>query len=490
MSPGAASAAVARPKGRTWGQRAVIAGLAVFTACCLLGALTVGYGAWKIDQIHRDKIALNEVADGAPTNYLVVGSDSRDAVNADDPNADAFGASPGARSDTIMVMRIDPHNEKISLLSLPRDLWLPIAGHGMNERINSAYGFGKQTLVNTVKAEFKIPINHYIEVNFKGFEGLVDTIGGVPMYFDTPMHDPHSGLEINSSGCTVLGGSQALAFARSRDLYYENARGQTTVDGTGDLGRIARQQHFMRRALAKALTQAGNPITLNRLVDVGVDNVSIDSSLTVGDLLALARRFADFDPAKLQTVSLPVTPLTTAGGAQVLKMDDVLAKPVLDRFRDPLAPVTEDDVHVTVLNGTNEPDLGVDASGALAASGLHITRWGNGSEIGLGLIARTQIRYGDGGQEMADLVARHLTSGAVLVADPSMAAGAVVLVAGEDFTTVDPAARPPGTAAGPAASPAPGGPATTTAPAGDPETITEPVGRVPGDPPPGVTCKG
>ena len=64
--------------------------------------------------------------------------------------------------------------------------------------------------------------------------------------------------------------------------------------------------------------------------------MSIDSALTVSDLLALARRFADFDPAALQTVSLPVTPFTTAGGAQVLKVDDVLAKPVLDRFRDPV----------------------------------------------------------------------------------------------------------------------------------------------------------
>ncbi len=489
--------ASARPGGRSSAQKLLLGTLGLLTVACTVAALAVGYGAWRYGQIHRDKIALNTAADGAPANYLVVGSDSRTDLAAADPNGAAFGASPGERSDTIMVMRIDPHNERVSLLSLPRDLWGPIAGQNMNERINAAFGFGKQTLVDTIEERFKIPINHFIEVNFKGFEGLVNTIGGVPMYFDTPMHDPHSGLEINTTGCTVLDGSQALAFARSRDLSYTLPNGRTVTDGTGDLGRIARQQHFMRRALTKALTKISNPVTLNQLVQVGIDNVSIDTGLSVSDLLALAHRFADFDPSKLDTVSLPVMPYTTAGGAQVLKMDDVLATPVLDRFRDPLPPTTEGDVHVTVLNGTNDASLGANISGALQASGFHIARWGNGSEIGLGLIDRTQIRYGGDSQEGADLLARHLTSGATLVPDPTLAPDAVVLVAGTDFTTVDPVARPPGTAAGTPTTSASGtssssgtGTPSSTVPAGHGDTITEPVGRVPGDPPPGVTCKG
>ena len=104
-------------------------------------------------------------------------------------------------------------------------------------------------------------------------------------------------------------------------------------------------------------------------------------------------------------------------------------------------------MQATVLNGTNAPTLGVDVAGALDATGVHVIRWGNGSEIGLGLIDRTQIRYGEGAQEHADLLARHLTAGADLVSDPDVPRGQVVLVAGEDFTTVDPAARAPGTAA-------------------------------------------
>lgn len=462
--------------------------LAVLTGACLIGAIGIAYGTWKLDQIKRDKIALSDVADGAPANYLVVGSDSREAINSNDPNGGAFGASPGQRSDTIMVMRIDPHNEKVSMLSLPRDLWVPIAGHNMNERINAAYGFGKQTLVDTVEREFKIPINHYIEVNFAGFEGLVDTIGGVPMYFDEPMHDPHSGLEINSKGCTVLNGSQALAFARSRDLHV-GEEGDITIDGTGDLGRIARQQHFIKRALAKALTKVTNPVTLNQLVDVGVENVRLDTGLSVSDLLALTRRFSRFDPNDLQTIALPVTPFTTDGGAQVLKLDENLAKPVLDKFREPLPPVTEGQVSVTVLNGTNDDNQGVNVAGALEGAGFKVARWGQGSEIGLGLIDRTQVRYGDGGAESADLLARHLTAGASLVADPDLADGQVELVTGKDFTTVEPAARPAGSAAGPATSTGTSSTtsATTTAP-GQEETITKAVGRVPGDPPPGVTC--
>ena len=213
--------------------------MGLVTGCCLIGALTVGYGAWKLDRIHRDRIALNEVADGAPSNYLVVGSDSRGSLADGDPNGAAFGASPGARSDTIMVMRVDPHNAKVSLLSLPRDLWLPIAGHSMNERINAAYGFGKQTLVDTVKPSSRSPSTTTSRSTSRGSRGWSTPSAASRCTSTPPCTTRTRDLEINATGCTVLDGSQALAFARARDLNYETPSGRITTDGTGDLGRIA-----------------------------------------------------------------------------------------------------------------------------------------------------------------------------------------------------------------------------------------------------------
>ena len=96
-----------------------------------------------------------------------------------------------------MIMRVDPTTDTVDMVSLPRDLWVPIAGTGESQRINTAYSSddGRQRLIDTIQQDFGIPINHYIEVDFKGFQGVVDAIGGVPMYFDEPMRDDNSGLE-------------------------------------------------------------------------------------------------------------------------------------------------------------------------------------------------------------------------------------------------------------------------------------------------------
>ena len=97
-----------------------------------------------------------------------------------------------------MIMRVDPTNDSVNLLSLPRDLWVPIADTGESQRINTAYSAddGPQRLIDTIQQDFGIPINHYLEVDFAGFKGVVDAIGGVPMYFDSPMRDDNSGLNI------------------------------------------------------------------------------------------------------------------------------------------------------------------------------------------------------------------------------------------------------------------------------------------------------
>ena len=181
------------------------------------------------------------------------------------------------------------------MLSLPRDLWVPIAGKGEHQRINVAYSMGKQTLVDTIQQTFGIRINHYLEIDFHGFQSLVDAIGGVPMWFDRAYRDLNSGPRVDRAGCVKLDGYSALAFAEvTTPQYMEN--GGWHFDGTGDLGRISRQQAFIRRIINRAVsTGLDNPLKLKDLVEVGTRNISIDKGLSISDLLALGQRFRKFD---------------------------------------------------------------------------------------------------------------------------------------------------------------------------------------------------
>jgi LCP family protein required for cell wall assembly len=155
--------------------------------------------------------------DGPAENFLLVGSDSREGVDTGDPENASVGDEAevsGQRSDTIMILRRD-EDGGASLLSLPRDLWVPIAGTDHSAKINSAYNEGPQRLARTVTESLGIPVHHYVEVDFIGFTKMVDEIGGVEICVDYAAQDENTGLRLNP-GCQVLNGEQALAYARSR----------------------------------------------------------------------------------------------------------------------------------------------------------------------------------------------------------------------------------------------------------------------------------
>ena len=176
------------------------------------------------------------------------------------------------RSDTMMVLRVDPKTDEAILLSLPRDCGCrsPAAA---NQRINTAIQIGGPAkLIDTIEADFGIPINHYVQVDFAGFQELVDALGGVQVYFATPVRDRSSGLDIPEPGCITLDATQALGYVRSRHYqYYEDGRWRS--DATSDLGRISRQQDFIMRALRRAVEKGvRNPVTLDSLVDAALED--------------------------------------------------------------------------------------------------------------------------------------------------------------------------------------------------------------------------
>ncbi len=303
---------------------------AIVLALLLFGLPTLGlvYGWWRYRGLERVPVAdVLTPASGGSRTILVVGSDSREGLAPDRPDAGALLASPvsGQRADTILLIRIDDRG--VAFLSLPRDLWLPISGRGGSQRINTAYVNGPAQLIATVQESLGVPVNSYMEIDFSGFDDLVDAAGGVTIDFPYPASDANSGLMVDTAGPVRLDGVQALAYVRSRH-YTEIVDGRPRVDGTGDLGRTARQQVLVAN-LVDELAATRNPLAIDRAIRGLTSAVRVDDRMGLFDLIGVARGLAGNDPEQL---ALPVRPHTTSGGAAVLLLADG-AQVVLDRFR-------------------------------------------------------------------------------------------------------------------------------------------------------------
>jgi LCP family protein required for cell wall assembly len=391
---------MAGPVHRTWPQRLVL----TFTGLVTIGALVAAGIVWfandKLGQVQRVEIVRATTSTAVPAvelspgddtattfavpsvdlearNYLLVGSDSRECIDPNSPYAGAFLGSEdlGERSDTIMLLRIDPDTSQAAILSFPRDLWVRIGDSNRKSRINSAFSRDDPNiLVRTIERNFEVPVHHYIEVNFCGFKELVDAIGGVKVPFEFPTRDEHTGLDIPAPGCYRMDGDQALAYVRSR--HYEIDRGDGfEQDGTSDRGRIARQQDFIRRTLQRAIDRgATRPDIANRLLNAGLAHVKLDDQLKIGDLLALATKLRSFDPDTILSYRLDGRG-TTIGGASVIEpeLDNRDTQAILSVFRgearladapdpDAIADVPDDPVATTSTLPAGTLPAGVDAT--------------------------------------------------------------------------------------------------------------------------------
>jgi LCP family protein required for cell wall assembly len=462
------------PVTRTMRQRLLLGsglGLVVVILVAVVGA---GYVWYRYNQIEHADLDLDE-ANSSAQNFLIVGSDTRDVVDEDDPDADAFldGDEPGGqRSDTIMIARVDPSANTVDLVSFPRDLWVPIAGTGTNERINTAYAAadGAQRLIDTIRQDFGITINHYVEIDFKSFKGIVDAVDGIPMSFQTPMRDRHSGFYVDTAGCSALGGEQALAFARSRHLEYMDGRMRWVPDLSFDLGRINRQQVFMRSVIDRAAEQSkGFDIkTMNDLLSSTTDHLKVDTGLDLGQMVKLARHFRDFTGDQLRTHTLPVYASETAGGASIVRLDTVAARPIFDVFRglssgDAVAPPQ---VRLAIENGSGVAGQAGDAQAAFETIGFDVERTATSST----LREVTEVRHAPGSEVVAGRVAEHLAPSARLQVDSTLAADQLVVVTGRDFQAVTQNGEPVSTA---------GTNGTSTSSIPRDQEVTEPIGVVP-----------
>ncbi len=475
---------MSRRQPRPWGQRIVLLISTALVAGLVVSAAGLGYAYAKYSRLARvelGSVLTERASSSAPQNFLLVGVDSAANLDADDPVRDGRADVGGLRSDTIMLLRVDPGSAQASLLSLPRDLWVPLANGG-HQRINVAIeSGGPEELIATIESYLGIPINHYVQVDFAGFRDLVSVIDGVEVYFDRAARDRNSGLAVEEPGCVMLGPDQALAYVRSRH-YQSYVNGRWRTDPTGDLGRISRQQDFIVRALRRAVDKGvRNPVTLDNLVDAALGTVTVDDLLQADDIVELAARFRSFDPDRLDLYSLPVED-DTIGGAAVLRLVDTAAQPILDLFRGTRTDsLTPKGVRVSVLNGSGRTGQAGAASEALVAAGFTAAGTGEAESFD---ISRTVVRYPAGQAVAADLVARYLVAGAELEEVAGSVGADVVVVTGADFAGVrdTPVASTSSTSA---TVPSTNAPTSTTVTR--PTTTSSVIGQVP-TPPPGADC--
>jgi LCP family protein required for cell wall assembly len=457
---------------RSWPQRLLIAFNATVIAASLLTAGALGYANQKLGEVPTIYIPpgdLPQVEDaGAPQNYLLVGTDSAEGIS-DDDSITNDRENLGILSDTIMLLRVEPGQVGAQLLSFPRDLWVTIPGAG-EQRINAALSAGgPQTLIQTIRDNFGIDVNHYVEVDWAGFQGLVRAVDGVPMYFDKPLRDDTTGLNIPSAGCVTLDADQALAFSRSRHLeYYED--GSWHTDGTGDLGRISRQQAFVRQSIQRAIDKGvRNPVQLNTLVNVGIDTVTaIDDQLTPNDLLALGRAFKTFEPDDLQTMSLDVYD-DMINGASILRLQDTEANQErFDIFKGVGQAGTGStpaaSVRVAINNGTGATGEATEVAEDFAALGFD-TSPGTGDAENFDF-ARTVVRYAPGNEAIAEFVAAQVEGGADLQEVGSTYIADVIVVTGADYAGLTSELVPPPTPLDGSGGAPTDDPTATTAPTG------------------------
>jgi LCP family protein required for cell wall assembly len=290
----------------------------------LLAAGVIVYARWRFDQIPKVSVAgLTARVGNDPFTVLLVGSDSRAFVSTA-AQASQFGsaaAQTGQRSDVIILARVAPALGEVQLMSIPRDTYVDIPGNVANvsgdNRINTAFNSGPTLLVQTIEQSFHLQINDYAEVNFPGFQGMVNAVGGIGLDFAYPVRDAYSDLNIPTTGCQLVSGAQALALVRSRHLYYyENGAWQE--DYGSDWSRIQRQDAFFRALLPKLRTITTNPGALNSFLGAATKNIAIDKTISESELLSLARSLSGLSSSHFTSETLPTIPFTDSAGQDVL----------------------------------------------------------------------------------------------------------------------------------------------------------------------------
>jgi LCP family protein required for cell wall assembly len=365
---GRPSAIPTDPKPRSPWRRGRVAFLATAGVLSLLIAVGAGFAIATIRHVElniprldvgpqcRGEGCLSNVDPICPRKactFLVLGSDSRQGLTRKQQKV--LGNSKwtsGQRSDTIILVQIDVQKDRTVVLSIPRDLRVPIPGHGFN-KINTAFNYGPNLMVKTVEQLTGLQINHYVEVNFTGFERLVDAVGGIPVCIYRPLVDKVSHLMLPHAGCYDLRGPMALAFVRARHI---------EGDAIPDFSRISRQQLFMRALIGKALS-LGSVFHLPDLIRAVQSNLIVDKNMNIYKLQDLTKTLGRLGQRHVIFRIVPALPLRL-NGVDYLQLVEPEATRLFRRMRQgrglgnlgieaALTPLSPANVAVQVLDATS-----------------------------------------------------------------------------------------------------------------------------------------
>lgn len=452
-----------RKKGRTRAQRRLLKVSVIVVAVVVVVALAgIGYVAYRNHQISH--IVVNGLHAQPPSgveNVVLVGSTDRCVLKKQNP---AFGLCSqgvnGVNSDVVMILHMDPNKKKAAILSIPRDLFIPNARSTGANKIDAALAEGPQQLVNAIQADFGIPINHYVELNFDSFQGVVNALGGISMYFPEPVYDAFSGLNVPTPGCRHLNGFQALEVVRARHLQYKGPGVTSTnprtwpPDPQSDLSRIRRDHEFLR-VLASAVSKRGlgNPVTDNDLLGAVAPQLKVDSSFSLGSMFGLVLTFHGINPTTTPQQTLPVIVRTSLsyfykgynyGNVELTSQPNDLQ--TISSFLG-LAPdrntmtgsplPSPGSVTVSVLNGTGQSGQAGQTGSALKALGFDVT--GEGDASAGASVSETFVYYSSSSHlAQAEQVLHSLSGAATLGQGPTTDGADVTVVTGSNFSVNTP----------------------------------------------------
>ena len=323
-----AGSALRRP-GRGW-RIALLSVLAIFLV------LTLATGGLALWVRHSIASGIEFIADpfaGIPArapqqkvaageepavNILVLGTDSR--TSASDPSQWKEGAQ---RTDAIMIVQVSGDRKTVSVMSIPRDSWVEIPGHGQG-KINAAYSYGGPSLtIHTVENLTGIHIDHFAVANFESFVALTDEIGGVRVNLKTPQR--LAGKELGA-GAQVLDGQQALAYTRERSSL-----------PNGDFDRVKRQQTWMRSIVSRVLTNGtlSSPTALYSFLKTASRTVAVDESFTLNQMQSLALETRHLHSNDIAFMTVPTAGTgTSADGQSIVTLDADADTPLFNAFAE------------------------------------------------------------------------------------------------------------------------------------------------------------
>ncbi|KOX20920.1 LCP family protein [Nocardiopsis sp. NRRL B-16309] len=422
-------------------------GLLVMSALSVLVLLASGTSwaitGWMSSSLNRFDVFAGLDEQDRPENetggltFLVIGSDSREDMDRENRNALSVGSTPGQRSDTIMLVRLNHERDRITVVGIPRDLWVDVPGQG-DDKINAAYAYGgPQLTVRTVESVTGVRIDHYVEVDFSGFVDVVDALDGIEVCLPEPIQDPKAHLDM-AAGTHQVDGTEALAFARTR------------ATARGDLDRIDRQQQVLAAMLDRAMSTdtLSDPSRLTAFLDTSLSSVTVDEGLDTSTINQLAYQMRDVDLGAVTFTQVPIADMehwTPRGDVALLWNEpearelfaDIQAdRPVDEEEAEPAAEeeLSPAGLRVRVFNGTGTPGLGAQLDDQLSGAGFEVTdpadNWSTRT------VARSQVRFGPGNEAAARYLAEMIPESET-VEDDTLDDDLQVVI-GFNFTTFDP----------------------------------------------------